>query len=179
MASTILKNAAYRIWKDLACDNTDSIFAPGATDFMLLLFQCQSDSVVTRTSWSRDLGAKPVESHVYNLNTCPNCSLLISFVRHFEFSDNFSLKACSQTPVPGSRFPVPRSPFPVPNVTSLSRWLSDEQGLFIANNFHVFILYVASPTHFRPVTRLTPKVYFLLVFIDRFHVTSSLSKVQN
>ncbi len=82
---------------------------------MLCLFQCQSDSALTRTYWSsRGTAGRNSRFKLFLLLILGAFSFVLSAILNSQASYRCTLVPGSRFPVPGSRFPVPGSRFPVP-----------------------------------------------------------------
>ena len=82
---------------------------------MLCLFQCQSDSALTRTYWSsRGTAGRNSHFKLFLLLILGAFSFVLSAILNSQASYRCTLVPRLPFPVPGSPFPVPRSPFPVP-----------------------------------------------------------------
>ena len=83
--------------------------------YMLCLFQCQSDSALTRTYWSsRGTAGRNSRFKLFLLLILGAFSFLLSAILNSQAGYRCTLVPRLPFPVPGSPFPVPRSPFPVP-----------------------------------------------------------------
>ena len=82
---------------------------------MLCLFQCQSDSALTRTYWSsRGTAGRNSRFKLFLLLILGAFSFVLSAILNSQASYRCTLVPRLPFPVPRSPFPVPRSPFPVP-----------------------------------------------------------------
>ena len=75
----------------------------------------------TATYWSHDLGAQPVETHVYNRNTSSHFPKLLPF--SFPLSSILNSQAGYRCTLV-LRLPVPLSPFPVPTFNNILHFAS-------------------------------------------------------
>ena len=82
---------------------------------MLCLFQCQSDSALTRTYWSsRGTAGRNSRFKLFLLLILGAFSFVLSAILNSQASYRCTLVPRLPFPVPRSPFLVPRSPFPVP-----------------------------------------------------------------
>ena len=112
--------------------------------YMLCLFQCQSDSALTRTYWpSRGTAGRNSRFKLFLLLILGAFSFLLSAILNSQAGYRCTLVPRLPFPVPGSPFPVPRSPFPV-LVTSIYRCslYAGVYGTLYSDHFHTISFFL-------------------------------------